>query len=184
MVTREELREGGMRAYERGRLRAASRVAWFLIPASILCALTTGEHQTCACLGAPLFGAALYLRWRDRQGVAAVTAGLVAGTLPLLSGLVLGRLIPDCSHAPLISLCSAMCLGVGLPSGVWLGAQAARGRFGFGGVMAAVGIAVTAASLGCVGLGAAGIVGAGLGLLFGGAVTQRSLERRVRHPTD
>src|SRR6187551_2602454 len=81
MVTRDQLRERALRAYERGRLRTAVRVAWFLVPLTLLCALETGAGEKCVCSGALLLGAALYLRWRDRQGANAVSTGLLAGSL-------------------------------------------------------------------------------------------------------
>jgi hypothetical protein len=171
MVTRDQLKAGGLRAYEQGRVRTALRVAWFLVPVSLLCALETGAGETCACVGTLLLGAALYLRWRDRRGVNAVSAGLVAGSLPLVVGLALARLSPTCANAPLWSLCTAICLTVGVPSGIWLGVRAARGSFGMAGALTATGIAALAASLGCAELGVAGIVGAAAGLALGAAAT-------------
>jgi hypothetical protein len=171
MVTRDQLKEGARRAYERGRFRAAVRVAWFLVPVTLLCAFATGAGEKCVCLGALLLGAALYLRWRDRQGVNAVSAGLMAGSLPLVVGLVLNRVSPACANAPLWSLCTAICLMVGVPAGMWLGGRAARGNFGVTGALAATGVAALAASLGCVELGIAGIAGAAAGLVLGAAVT-------------
>jgi hypothetical protein len=100
-----------------------------------------------------------------------VSAGLVAGSLPLVVGLALGRLSPACANAPLWSLCTAICLAVGLPSGLWLGIRAARRNFGLTGVLTATSVAALAASLGCAELGVAGIVGAGVGLALGAAAT-------------
>jgi len=171
MVTREQLKAGGLRAYERGRLRTALRVTWLLVPVSLLCALETGAGETCACVGTLLLGAALYLRWRDRQGANAVSAGLIAGSLPLVVGLALGRLSPAYASAPLWSSLTAICLSVGLPSGIWLGARGARGQFGVAGASTATAIAMLAASLGCAGVGLAGIAGAAAGLVLGAVAT-------------
>ncbi len=171
MLTRDQLKDGALRAYERGRLRTASRVGWLLVPVALVCALETGAGEACACLGALLFSVALYLRWRDRKGVNAVSAGLFAGSLPLVLGLVLGRLGVVCEKAPLWSVCAALCLAVGIPSGVWLGARATRGRFGATGTLTALGIAVLSASMGCAGLGLFATVGTALGLALGATVT-------------
>src|SRR6478609_8999142 len=118
MLTRDQLKQGGLRAYERGRLRAAARVAWVLVPVALVCALGTGAGEACACLAVLLFSVALYLRWRDRLGVDAVSAGLFAGSLPLVVGLLLGRLGPAYENAPFWSVCTALCVAVGLPPGI------------------------------------------------------------------
>jgi hypothetical protein len=141
------------------------------MPMSALCALQTGACLGCAGCGALLLGITLYLRWRDRSGYGAVSVGLIAGTLPLVFGLLLRRFFPACAGAPLVSLCTAVCLVVGLPSGLWLGVRAARARVGTADALTATAVATLAASLGCVGLGVAGVVGAGLGLALGGALT-------------
>lgn len=171
MLTRDQLRTGAERAYERGRFCAAARVGWYLVPIATLCALQTGACLGCAGSGALLLGMALYLRWRDRRGMSAVSAGLAAGAVPLVVGLLLRRLAPACADAPLVSLCTAVCLAVGVPSGLWLGVRAARARLGTADALTATGVATLASSLGCVGLGVAGVVGAALGLALGGALT-------------
>jgi hypothetical protein len=177
MVTRDQLRASGLRAYERGRLRTAIRVAWLLVPVTLLCALATEAGEQCLCLGALLLGAALYLRWRDRQGVNAVSAGLIAGSLPLVAGLALAHLSPASTNAPLWSTYTAICLVVGIPSGMWLGIWASRGKFGVIGALTATGVAALAASLGCVELGIAGIAGAVVGLAIGAATTTLPVRR-------
>jgi hypothetical protein len=176
MVNRDDLRRGGLRAYEFGRLRTALRAAWVLVPMVLACALETGAGETCACIGVLLLGASIFLRWRDRRGADSVRDGLVAGLLPLFAGLVVARLATGCAEAPLLSWCTAVCLGIGLPSGVWLGSRLARGTATGATRLAAVGVAILAASLGCAGLGLAGLVGAAAGLAVG-AVSARALVR-------
>jgi hypothetical protein len=167
MVSREQLTRRALRAYELGRLRVAARAGWIIVPAVALCAFETGAGETCACLGILLLCSALYLRWRDRSGVESVSAGFLAGSIPLAVGLILGRWLPDCAGASLLSACTAICLGVGLPSGIWLGYQSAKAQFGLVGSLTATGIAVLAASLGCSGLGTAGLAGAVAGVVGG-----------------
>lgn len=167
MVNRELLKERGLRAYELGRVRGAARAAWLLVPLATACALVTGAGEKCACLGVLLLAAAVALRWRSRQGAEGVAVGLLAGVVPLVAGLVVARMDPGCVGAPLLSPCAVLCFATGLPAGVWLGLRAARGRLDALSRTAAVVVAVLAASLGCVGLGAAGVVGAALGLMLG-----------------
>lgn len=176
MVNRDELRRGGLRAYEVGRLRTAVRAAWVLVPMVLVCALETGAGETCACIGVLLLGASTFLRWRDRRGADSVRDGLVAGLLPLVAGLVVARLAPGCAEAPLLSWCTAVCLGIGLPSGAWLGSRLARGTATSATWLAAGGVAILAASLGCAGLGLSGLVGATAGLAVG-AFSARALVR-------
>jgi hypothetical protein len=169
MVSRDQLRRSGLRAYEAGRLRMAARAAWLLVPVVLFCALETGAAETCACVGVLLLAASVFLRWRDRRGADSVRHGLVAGALPLFVGLVVARVVPNCADAPVFSVCTAVCLGIGLPSGVWLGRGLARKAAPASAWFGAAGIAALAASLGCVGLGLAGLTGAILGLVLGAA---------------
>jgi hypothetical protein len=171
MVNRERLRSVGLRAYELGRLRAAARAAFYLVPLAAFCALQTGAGSTCACLGALLLAVAILLRWRDRRGADSVARGLAAGSAPLALGLVMARVAPDCAHAPLFSACTAISLAVGGTAGVWIGARAAHGRDGFTGALVGAAVATLAACLGCVALGVAAMAGAAVGLLVGSAAT-------------
>ena len=172
MVSREQLKRGGLRAYEAGRLRMAARAAWVLAPTVLICALGTGRGEACVCVGALLIAGSVVLRWRDRRGVDSVRYGLLAGALPLLVGLVVARVLPNCADAPLFSACTAACLGLGLQSGLWLGRRLARREAPIPTWFAAMAVATLAASLGCVGLGIAGLAGTTIGLLVGSASMQ------------
>lgn len=178
MVHREQLKRGGLRAYEIGRLGVAARAAWVLIPIAIVCALETGAGETCICIAVPLLAASTFLRWRDRGGAEAVRNGLLAGALPLIAGLIVARFAPSCANAPFISLCTAVCLGLGVPSGVWLGARLAKGTASASTWLTASGIAVLAASLGCAQLGLAGLVGIAVGLFVGAASAKALVQAR------
>lgn len=179
MVSREQLKRGGLRAYETGRTRMAARAAWVLAPTVLVCALSTGRGEACTCVGVLLLGVCMVLRWRDRRGVDSVRYGLLAGALPLLVGIVVARVAPHCAAAPLLSACTAICLSVGVPSGLWLGLRLARRKATARTWVAAVGIAILAASLGCVGLGLAGLSGTIIGLLLG-TMSAQSLVRSAR----
>ena len=170
MVTREELSRGGRRAYELGRLRVAARAAWVLVPLALACAWGTGRGEPCACVGVMLLVVTVLLRWHDRHGVVAARDGLLAGGAPLVLGLVAARLLPSWAGTPVMSWCALLCLGLGLPSGVWLGSRLAR-RVGSGAPgrawLGATLVAGLASSLGCVGFGGAGALGAAAGLTIG-----------------
>ena len=167
MVNRDHLRRVGLRSYELGRLRSASRAAWLLVPVGLLCAVWTGAHERCACAATLLLTLSVYLRWRDRQGNDSVRQGLQAGALPLANGLLVARLAPECATAPLVSWCTALSIGFGAPAGLWLGYRLVTGQQHLGAWCAGGGVAVLAASLGCMGLGVAGLLGVSAGLLLG-----------------
>lgn len=167
MVSRERLRSQGLRSYELGRLRAASRAAWLLIPVGLFCALWTGAHERCACAGALLLASSIYLRWRDRAGGDSVRRGLQAGALPLAIGLLVARFAPECANAPVLSWCSALSVAFGTPAGLWLGYRLSGAGASLGAWCAGGGVAILAASLGCVGLGIAGLLGVSAGLVLG-----------------
>jgi len=169
MVNREELKKEAMRAYEVGRLHNAARAAWVLVPATIVCAVGTGAGDRCACIGVLLLTVAIFLRWRDRRGTENVRNGVLAGSLPMIAGLVVGRLSPGCVGAPLFSACTGVCLTFGILSGFWLGLRTPRGAANLPTGLVAAGISILAASLGCAGLGIAGVAGVAVGLLFGTA---------------
>jgi hypothetical protein len=75
MVSREELRLQGLRAYEVGRVRAAARIAFVLVPVVLLCLLESRGRPACACVAAALIGVCVWLRWRDRRGFEVVSSG-------------------------------------------------------------------------------------------------------------
>ena len=128
MVSRERLKEGGLRAYELGRLRMAARAAWFLVPVAVLCMRESGAGEACACIGVLLLAAAVFLRWRNRERAETVTNGLLAGSVPLITGRVAARVDPSWVGLLGSSACTAACLGVGVPAGIWMGLRAARGN--------------------------------------------------------
>ena len=175
MVNREQLTVGALRAYELGRLRAAARATAYVVPVALLCAMTTGEREECACLGFVIVGASMFLRWRHRSGGESVTTGILAGSAPLLAGLLIGRIEPDCNDYALASWCTAACLAVGVAAGAWAGARALRQHASFASWLTSIAIALLVASLGCIGLGLAGVVGAGAGLLAGSALAPAAL---------
>lgn len=182
MVNLELLRANGLRAYEVGRFRAAARAALIIVPVSVVCALATGQRETCACLGVLLLASAVFLRWRNRRGVESVATGLLAGSVPLALGALVARFAPECANAPLLSICTALCAATGIASGVIISVRTTRGHGDLVSVATASCIAMLAASMGCVGLGAAGVLGASMGLLVGASISAVRVRLPPRSP--
>src|SRR5688572_6643201 len=123
MVSREQLRHQGLRAYEVGRLRTAARIAIVLAPVASICLLETRGRPACACVAAALIGACIWLRWRDRRGFEVVSSGLRAGSIPLLAGLVFDRLGIECGLAGASTYCTVVAALVGGVAGALIGAR-------------------------------------------------------------
>jgi hypothetical protein len=170
MVNLERLRARGLRAYEFGRLRAALRIVAVLVPASAVCCLATSARPACGCIAVVLVATAVWLRWRSRQGAEDVTAGLRAGCVPLVVGLVVGRIAPACPFPAMAPLCSIVGATAGVFGGLWLGIRERRSRAVARSWAIASVISALAASLGCLELGLSGIAGATIGIAVGSAL--------------
>lgn len=177
MAIRDQLMTAGLRAYERGRLRAAARIAAVILPVVALAALASGETELCACLGLVLLGVAMFFRWRNRSGRSSVTTGFVAGSWSLLAGLALSR-VSECPADQLLGWCASACLAVGLGSGAWVGWRTVREHRGISDGAIACAVAALVGILGCVNVGLGGVLGVMMGLTAGsavGALTARPL---------
>ena len=170
MVSRDLLLNSGRRAYEIGRLRAATRIAWLVAPVVALCALATGAGEACACVGTALVGLAVLLRWRSRREGASVRDGLVAGTLPLVAGLFVTLFPPTWANTSLSSGEALVCATVALLAGAWLGRRLVRGSATLVNWSHAAGVATLVAALGSAGLGLFASASTTLSLLLGSAV--------------
>jgi hypothetical protein len=178
MVSREQLRAAGLRAYELGRLRSAARIALVLLPLSALCLLESRGRETGACLAGLLLALAIGLRWWHRRGIESVNTGLLAGSLPLLGGLLLERLDLECGWAGGDVYCTVFALLVGGGAGAWIGAREHRAQGQAVSWAAAAGVAALAASLGCLRLGVVGLLSMLSGLALGIAATALLVHRR------
>jgi hypothetical protein len=172
MVNLEHLEARGLRAYELGRIRMATKIALVLVPLTALCLLESQGREACACMGVLLLVAAVWLRWRDRDGVRGVEDGLVAGSVPLVFGVLLGRFAPECVSAGLFSACTAFSILIGGAAGAVVATREARRPSPSRGWLAAFSIAMLAASMGCVRLGVASVVGVALGVVVGRAAAR------------
>jgi hypothetical protein len=171
MVNLDELEARGLFAYELGRLRMASKIAILLVPVSAVCLFESEGREACACTAALLLVAAIGLRFRDRTGVDGVNDGLLAGSIPLAFGLLLARFAPGCASAGLFSACTAFSILIGGGAGVIVAAREAARPSRSRAWMTAVPIATLAASVGCIRLGVASVLGVALGVLLGRAAS-------------
>lgn len=170
MVSREQLRLQGLRAYELGRLRAATRVGLVVIPAAAICLISGGEREACACIATLLLGVCIWLRWRDRRGFEVVTLGLQAGAVPLVVGLTLDRFGIECSVEGGSVFCLLFAVLAGGASGAYISSTEAQSSARLGSVLTAGGIAALAGALGCVRLGIVGTTSVLVGMALGLAV--------------
>ena len=167
MVSREQLRIEGLRAYELGRLRSASRIAIVLVPLATVCLFESRGRAACACVAAILLSLCVWLRWRDRRGFEVVTTGLQAGSIPLLAGLALDRLGIECGLAGAASYCTGFAALVGAGAGSYIGVRERHWPGRLGSLCTAGAVAALAAVLGCVRLGLVGVAGVVAGIALG-----------------
>lgn len=159
MVDVEALAERAERVAARSRVRMACRIALVIIPLTCVSIATSGHAATCACLGLVLFAVAAICRWRDRAGVDAVTTGLVLGAVPLLAALTLNACGVECAQLFAITKAEIMCFAAGAIAGIAASLlvartqQSRRRRW-----LITILVASLTAALGCIGLGAAGVV--------------------------
>ena len=179
MVNLEHLEARSLRAYELARLRTAAKVGLLLLPVTLICLLEAEGREACACMGALLVASAVWLRWRDRRGVESVADGLIAGSVPLAFGLFFGRFAPECASAELFSACTAFSVLVGGAAGAIVAVREAARPSEVRGWVTAASIAVLAASMGCIRLGIASIVGVALGVVVGRAASLETSGRFV-----
>jgi hypothetical protein len=178
MVNPEHLVARGLRAYEVGRFVTASRIALLLIPIAALCLLESEGREACACLAVVLLGSAVWLRWRNREGMDSVTTGLLAGALPLGAGLLLARFDLRCGLAGGETYCTVFSVLIGALAGIVIALRENRWRRRLTSLVTAGAIASLAAGLGCIRLGVWGVasmvVGIAVGSMLGIAIFKRS----------
>jgi hypothetical protein len=157
----------GRRAYEIGRLRAASAHALPLVPlvalATIGCA---APHQVLVC-GAGLLVAVTMLLWRGQEFGSGVAPGIAAGLLPLILPVLARAGGHPCTPAGCLLLPAVCALG-GLAGGVLLGVLAPRPRIGrVVPFVVACSVAALTGAVGCLLYGLIGIAVMAAGLAVG-----------------
>jgi hypothetical protein len=147
------------RAYELGRLRAALRVAPFVLMAAAA-AFACGRPLT---LTSALAGALLVFSvgavYAGGPGGRGVVPGLVAGAAPLAMPLLMATLGHACFGPACMSLCLPACVVGGAVAGVVIARSAARPEPDRRFVVAAVTVAALTGALGCTIAGVAGVLG-------------------------
>jgi hypothetical protein len=158
------------RAYEKGRLREASKVLVFTVTMTAFAFAVSDSLLRTAVFGGALSIAAVALLWRGRDAGRGVAPGLFAGVLPLGLPLAMRSCGHCCIGGACWSTCLVACIAAGLAAGgvigLWAAAQRSRSP-SF--VVAALGIAVLGGAMGCTFAGGAGVLGMAVGLLAGTA---------------
>lgn len=178
MVSREQLMTEGLRAYEVGRLKRATRVGLVLVPVTLLCLVESRGREACVCVAVALLGGCTWLRWRSRRGFEVVATGLQAGGVPLLAGLAFDRFDVRCGVDEASAFCSVFGVLVGALAGVFIAGQGRDWGGRFGSVLTAGAVAALAAALGCVRLGVIGVASVFGGIALGVALTAAVRRRR------
>jgi hypothetical protein len=178
MVNLDQLAARGLRSYERGRWKYASRIAMLVVPIAAICLFEARGRSSCGCMAFVLLGLSVWLRWRDRRGQDIVTTGLVAGSVPLIAGLMLARLDVHCESPAAAPFCTAFSAVIGLSAGAFIAVREARGQSRMLSCVLAATIAALGAGLGCLRLGQAGafsaVLGIGAGTLAAAMMVRRA----------
>jgi hypothetical protein len=147
------------RAYERGRLGWAARVAAYVVPLVALSAVMAGNPTVSLAAGAALLAVSVAARWRGLTWGGAVPTGLVAGLIPfgLMMTLKLGSGY-FCALGGCMEHCTRFCAAGGLAAGLLLAAHARRLEHGVTEYLIAGGI--VAALTGVLGCFIGGVTGA------------------------
>jgi hypothetical protein len=159
------LKRRARRAYERGRLGRAFRLAAWLLPVLAAMVGSCRVLALSAVSGSLLVLAAVGFWWRGQAYGRAVAPGVGAGLVPLgatLSAAALGHLGPalTCWQG-----CLTLCITAGGLAGLVVGHRAAQQGSDRRSFLVSAGvIAVLVGAPGCAFAGAAGIVGMFLGL--------------------
>jgi hypothetical protein len=159
----QRLRVEARRGYERGRLRIALTHALLAAAPMILTLTVWPGATTPIVLAVLLYVAMAALLWLGRDAGRGAVAGLVAGSLPLVSLVVATRFGHLCGGGFCVSLCVPICLAGGVLAGSYVAWRGLRspGSLPFWAAAGIVG-SLTAA-IGCVPMG----LGATLGLVAG-----------------
>lgn len=159
MVDIEALATRSRQVADRSRVRMACRV--LVVIASLTCIpLLAGAHRaSCVCLAVALFLTAAVLRWRDRNGIEAVKLGLAFGAIPLLAAVGLRACGIACAELGAFSEGELACFAAGAVAGAGVSFVVAHGsQRGQWRLLWTILVASLTASLGCVGLGMAGVL--------------------------
>jgi hypothetical protein len=168
----QQLRKRAKRSYEVGRLRAASRIGIFIVPAAAACMALGGAAEASFCAAVLLAMLATTLRWRSAAAGYFAGVGFRAGLVPMALGLVALQLLPEASGRWQLAL-TACCFAGGAIAGVVGGLRAAEADAGLStraSAAATLAVATLTAMVGCAGLGVGAVIGVTTGIVMGGVV--------------
>jgi hypothetical protein len=158
MVDLGQLERRARRVAGWGRARMAARVGVAVAPIAFLAVMAGGEVEACACLGGLLFAVAGLLRFWGREGVDAVRLGLGMGLVPLFAALALRTCGVDCAPLSRFGQAELLCVLAGVAAGAGVALRASHDHASVRTWALATGVASATAALGCVGLGAGGLL--------------------------
>lgn len=179
MVDLDLLERRARRAAGWGRARMAARVGVVVAPIAVLAVLAGGGVEACLCLGGLLFGVAGLLRFWGREGVDAVRLGLTMGLVPLFAALALRTCGVDCAPLTRFGEAELLCVLAGVAAGAGVALRASSEHVSVRAWALATGVASATAALGCVGLGAGGLLVTLASLAAASAVVALPLRARL-----
>jgi len=165
MVDLEALARRARRAAELGRLRSASRVAFAIVPFTLLAVAVSPNRGAIVGIAVALLAVTVGLGWLNAEGASAARSGLKLGAIPMTVGLFTIAVEGWCDPNRAVTLCGIGCLIAGVFAGgasAWYAVRTqtpSRLR-----VWSEIGlVASLTTAMGCVGLGlgsALAVVGA------------------------
>ena len=163
----ELLAQRARRAYEFGRLRAAGRLLWVLVPLVVAAALIEHRWVLCAGVGAALVVGTVLCRWRSREMGDAATHGFLVGAFAAVIGLWIKALMAQRAEHALASMAGVACALSGVIGGYVLFRLSEKLDVSCTGKYWSVAIAaaMTTAPLGCTDLSRLQLVLLSTGLL-------------------
>ncbi len=165
-------------AYEKGRLIAASRLLWVVVPIVILSLYTCGGFEIVPLvIGCVLAITVVALKWRGQEYGFAVGPGLIAGIIGFTIPLVLHILGICCRNNLEIVFCGLSGVIAGIVVGKFIGQSRRQHRSKS--FLIALFIAALTAALGCMSLEIGAIVGLFVALL-GSSISSFSVFQRQK----
>jgi len=157
------------RAYELGRLRAALRVAPFVLAGAAAAVACGRPAALTGALAGTLLVVCVGVSYAGGPGGRGVVPGLIAGAAPLGMPLLMATLGHACFGPACMSLCLPACVVGGAIAGVVIARSAASREPDRRFVAAAVAVAALTGALGCTIAGVAGVLGMLAGTVAAGA---------------
>jgi hypothetical protein len=150
-------------AYERGRLRTATRDAWPVLGLAAIALALGSRPWSVVAVASVLFVVVVLALHRGRGSARVVLHALLGGSLPMLAGLLSCKVPHGCTGAGCTSGCMVVCLVAAAIGGAFVARRcAALDREAW---VAAGLVAALTGGLGCIVVGVAGLAGLAIGLI-------------------